>query len=112
AALVGLAVTASVAFYFLAYGPARRDFLGLEDTIEGIRRQLPERAAELERLETIGGRLDDANRERLRFLGETMIPRNQGFSTMLPDLERLAQEAGIARSAVRYELSPQPENGV
>ena len=66
----------------------------------------------LESLQDAESQLDSSRRERLRFLAARTVPRDEGFAAVLPDLEQLAQIAGIRRNQVQYDLDPVPEFGV
>lgn len=111
-AAVAIFCGASILAFLLLYLPMRSDYRRLEASIEQLRRENVDRRAELARLREIESQLDASRRERLRFLAARMIPREEGFAAILPDLERLAQLAGIRRNQVLYNLDSEPQFGV
>jgi Tfp pilus assembly protein PilO len=102
----------SMMFFLILYLPTRLEFGEVGETIIRLERESQEREAELERLEATGGQLDEARTDRLRFLASRLIPRNEGFAAMIPDMERLAQLASISRERVVYTFNEQPEFGL
>ena len=109
---IGVVGVVSVLSFLILYLPVRADSLRLQEAIDRLERENIERTGELERLVSADSQLDDARRERLRFLAARLIPRDQGFAALLPDLERLAELTGIQRNQVLYEPDTVPQFGV
>ena len=110
--LVGIVGVVSVLSLLILYLPVRAENFRLQSDSERFERESIERTETLKRLETAEIELDDARRERLRFLAARLIPRDQGFAALLPDLERLAEMAGIQRNQVLYAADPVPQFGI
>ena len=111
-AVVGIVGVLSVLSLLILYLPIRSEYLALEASITRYREETAQRAAELARLNELEGRLNQSRGTRHEFLALRSIPRSEGFAAILPDLERLAQIAGIERNAVLYDLDPVPEFGI
>ena len=110
--IIGSTGLVSLLFFLILYLPARADYLRLEASIERHRSETGFRAQELERLQDLNDQLETARTDRLRFLAARFIPRQSGFAAMLPDLEELAQMAGIDRSRVQYSVDQNAQFGV
>ena len=106
---VGVVTTLS---FLILYLPSRLEYFKVGETITEIQRESEERQIVLERLEASSVQLTDARNERQRFLAARLIPRDEGFAAMIPDMERLAQLAGIKRGNVSYGLSEEQEFGL
>ena len=102
----------SILSFLILFLPVRADYLDLEVSIERLRQESVDRVLRLESLQEGESQLDSSRRERLRFLAARIVPRDEGFAAVLPDLEQLAQIAGIRRNQVQYDLDPVPEFGV
>ena len=102
----------AVLSFLILYLPIRADSIRLQASIEMLGQESEDRILALAGLQELESQLDDSRRERLRFLAARTVPRDEGFAAILPDLERLAQIAGIRRNQVQYNLEPIPEFGV
>ncbi len=110
--IVAVLGSVSILSFFILYLPVRADYGRLEVSIERMRQESVDRGQRLERLREVESQLDTSRRERLRFLAARTVSREEGFAAVLPDLEQLAQIAGIRRNQVQYDLDPVPEFGV
>ena len=110
--VVAVLVVVSLLAFLILYLPVRADHRRLEVSIERLRQESVDLAQRLEQLQDVEIELDSSRRERLRFLATRTIAREEGFAAVLPDLEQLAQAAGIRRNQVQYDLDPVPEFGV
>ena len=110
--VVAILAAVSVLSFLILYLPVRSDSIRLQASIETLDEESDDRVLDLERLVELESQLDDSRRERLRFLAARVVPRDEGFAAILPDLERLAEIADIRRNQVQYDLDPIPEFGV
>ena len=110
--VIGATGLVSLLFFLILYLPVRAEYLGLEASIERHRSETDLRGQELERLEDLNDQLETSRTERLRFMAGRFIPRQVGFAAMLPDLEELAQMAGIDRNRVQYTVDQSAQFGV
>jgi Tfp pilus assembly protein PilO len=110
--IVAVFLGVSILAFLILYLPLRSELRGLEASIDRFTSERVTRATDLDRLQQIENQLGESRTERLRFLAARIVPREEGFAAILPDLERLAQIAGIRRSQVRYSLDPVPQFGV
>ena len=106
---IGVVTTMS---FLILYLPSRSEYVEVGETITRLQREIEVREFVLQGLEDTGVQLDDARTERMRFLAARLIPRDEGFAAMIPDMERLAQLAGISRDRVSYGFSEEPEFGL
>ncbi len=110
--LVAVSGVVSLMFFLILYLPARSDYLELQASIARLGTESEQRGRDLERLETIGEQLDVARQDQSSFVAARFISREQGFAAIMPDLEALAQIAGIDRNRVQYVIDDQPRFGV
>jgi hypothetical protein len=110
--LVAVAGVVSVMFFLILYLPARSDYLELQSSIERLIAESEQRHRTLERLQDSDEKLDAARQEQLGFVATRFISRAQGFAAIMPDLEELAQIAGIDRNRVQYAIDQEPRFGV
>ena len=110
--VIGATGLVSLLFFLILFLPVRAEHLRLEASIERHRSETDLRGQELERLEGVNDQLETARTDRLRFLAGRFIPRQVGFAAMLPDLEELAQMAGIDRNRVQYSVDQSAQFGV
>ncbi len=112
ASVVAILGAISLLSFLILYLPVRADNRRLEASIERLEQESMDRVQRLERLQDAEIEVESSRRERLRFLAARTVPRQEGFAAVLPDLEQLAEVAGIRRSQVQYDLDPEPEFGV
>jgi Tfp pilus assembly protein PilO len=112
AGVVALIALANLAFYLLVFVPTRNDVDAVTRDIARLEAESIVRAARLERLESVDGQLDEAQSERLGFLSSRVIPRREGFATLILEKERQAQFAGLTPQRVNYQFSEQPQFGL
>lgn len=110
--VVGALGLVSLLFFLILYLPVRAEYLRMEVSIEHYRSETKLRSQELDRLEDLNDQLEMTRIEHLRFLEARFIPRQEGFASMLPDLEELALVAGIDRSRIQYNVDPNARFGV
>jgi hypothetical protein len=102
----------SVMFFLILYLPTRSDYLELQSSIARLRAESDQRGRTLERLESMDEQLVAAGQDQVGFVTDRFISREQGFAAIMPDLEALAQIAGIERNRVQYFIEDQPRFGV
>ena len=110
--IVAILCAISILSFLILYLPVRADYGRLDVSIERMRQESVNRVQRVERLQEIESQLETSRRERLRFLAARTVSREEGFAAVLPDLEKLAQIAGIRRNQVQYDLDPVPAFGV
>ena len=108
---IGIIAVIAALFFLILYLPARVDYSRLNASIRSLESEIVEQSAVLEQLEELDRSVDEVQTESLRFLAARFIPREQGFAAMLPDLDRLAEMAGINRNRVQYVVDG-PQFGV
>lgn len=111
AGAIGIVGVIAVLFFLILHLPARVDFNRLTASIQSLEAEIVSETNMLERLETLVRSVDEAEADSMRFLAARFIPREQGFAAMLPDLDRLAETAGINRNRVQYVIEG-PQFGV
>jgi len=109
--IVAIATGVSILSFLILYLPIRSDYVRLEASIERFEEESVGMEASFEQLQELESQLEASRRERLRFLAARVVPREEGFAALLPDLERLAEIAGIRRNQVLYDPDPVPEFG-
>ena len=111
AGIIGTVGVTAALFFLILHLPARVDFNRLTASIQSLEDEIVSQTDVLEGLEELDRSVNESRTESLRFLAAQFIPREQGFAAMLPDLERLAEMAGISRNRVQY-LIEGPQFGV
>jgi Tfp pilus assembly protein PilO len=112
AAVVLLAAIANAAFYIFVFAPAREGVSTVTADIGRLEAEIVARAAHVERLEDMDGRLDAAQSQRLGFLAERVISRREGFATLILEKERQAQFAGLTPQRTTYLFTEEPLFGL
>ena len=111
ASVVVFAAVANALFYFFVFAPARADVSAVADDISRLEAAVA-RTAQLGRLEDLERQLDAAQSERLGFLSERVIPRQEGFAALILEKERQAQFAGLVPQRTVYQYTEEPQFGL
>jgi len=112
AAVVLCAAVANVLFYLFVFAPARAELSAVAEDIARLEAEAAARTAQVGRFEELERQLDAAQSERLGFLSERVIPRQEGFAALILEKERQAQFAGLIPQRTVYQYTEEPQFGL
>src|SRR5262245_13508894 len=104
ASLLGVIGVINLLFFLILYRPVRSEYSRLQDSIEKTRQEIQFRRQKIQRLEKLSAQLETSEQDRRRLVMTHFIPKNTGWSEILPQLDRMIQSAGVKNS--RKEYSP------
>ena len=102
---LGLLVLANIVAALLAFKPWGGSAEDLARQQVDMQQQLTSMQARLEKTKALVTKAERARNEGDGFLAEYTTVRRSAFSTILTELERVSQEAGIQTRPVSYELT-------
>ena len=103
-AVIGALLLANlVAAYFL-FQPIGGSVEELDQQLAGMRQQVQQRQAALQRMRALASKIDVARKEGDSFLGSHFLQRRTAFSTIVGDLESGAKDAGIRSKGASYTV--------
>ncbi len=105
-----LAVLAAVnvLFFALLLRPAGERAREDRDRLGKMQEDLSERRKAVARLRDIDSRLDTARKQDQDFYHQRFLPRATGFSSLMAEIEKLANSAHVRRAGVGYSLAEVP----
>ena len=112
ASLLGALALINLLFFLILYGPARSEYYRLQDSIRTFRAESASRTRTLERLEKLSAQLETSEQDRNQLVKMHFIPRADGFSKILPELDGLVRGAGLQKTRVDYEIDDAPQYGL
>ncbi len=112
ASLLGALAVINLLFFLILYRPARSEYYRLQSSIEHLRGEVIKRQQTVSRLEMLNSQLDTSEQDRKQLLSRYFIQRNVGFSKILPQLDEMANRAGVRKTRVQYEINETPQYGL
>ena len=107
-ALLVLLAVVNVLVFALALKPVGARTREQRDTLERLQQERQARGAAVARLREIVSRLDAARIDDAAFYQEKFLPRNEGFSIIMEELDKLARVNNVNKGSVAYSLSEVP----
>src|SRR5262249_14879938 len=109
-----LAVIAAInlMFFFIMYQPSRSEYLELKDSIQKTRADIRTRRQKISRLEKLSAQLETSAQDRQRLITMHFIPRDTGWSEILPQLDHMVQRTSVKSSRKDYTISPSSQYGL
>jgi Tfp pilus assembly protein PilO len=104
ASLLGVIGVINLLFFLILYRPVRSEYSRLQDSIEKTRQEIQSRRQKIQRLEKLSAQLETSEQDRRRLVMTHFIPKNTGWSEILPQLNAMVQDAGVKN--LRKEYSP------
>lgn len=95
-------------FFALALRPAGERARGEREGLQRLQTDLHSRRETVGRLRDIESKLGEARRQDVEFYQQKFLPRETGFSTIMEELEKLAQANHVRKGGVSYSLTDVP----
>ena len=112
ASFLGVVAVVNLLFFLILYRPVRSEYFRLQESIERSRLEAQARRQKIDRLEKLNAQLETSAQDRSRLFTEHFIPRNTGWSEILPQLESAVQKAGVKNLRKDYSLDQTPQYGL
>jgi Tfp pilus assembly protein PilO len=112
AILLGVIGAINLLFFFILYWPARSEYYRLQESIAHLRGDVASRRQRVETLERLNTQLSRLEQDRQRLFMTHFIPRDAGWSEILPKLNGMVQEAGVKNSQKGYTIDETPQYGL
>jgi Tfp pilus assembly protein PilO len=110
--LLGIFGIINLLFFFILYQPARSEYYGLQSSIEQFRADIRSRGMRIQTLERLNSQLATLEQDRARLFTMHFIPRQAGWSEILPKLEHMVLEAGVDNTHKDYSIDSTPQYGL
>jgi Tfp pilus assembly protein PilN len=95
AGLVGVVGVINLLFFVILYAPARSEYYRLQESIQHLRGDVDARRQRIQMLERLNMQLSTLEQDRQRLFTRHFIPRDAGWSEILPKLNAMVQEAHV-----------------
>jgi len=112
AILLGVIALVNVLFFLILYRPVRGEHDRLQSSIERLHTQVQNQRQEIARLEKLSAQLEGSEKDRQQLFVTHFIPRQAGFSEILPELDEIAANAGVRKTRVDYAIDDAPRYGL
>ena len=112
ASLLGVIGVINLLFFVILYRPARSEYFQLQDSIVKTRAEVQSRRAKIDRLERLNGQLETSAQDRYRLYTMHFIPRNVGWSEILPQLNAMEQGTGAKNARKDFSIDENPQYGL
>ena len=112
ASLLGVIGVINLLFFVILYRPARSEYFQLQDSIVKTRAEVQSRRERIDRLERLNGQLETSAQDRYRLYTTHFIPRNVGWSEILPQLNAMEQGAGAKNARKDFSIDGNPQYGL
>jgi Tfp pilus assembly protein PilO len=107
-ALLVLLAVVNVLVFALALKPVGARTREQRDTLQRLQEERQARGAAVARLREIVSRLDAARIDDAAFYQEKLLSRNEGFSIIMEELDKLARASNVNKGSVGYSLGDVP----
>jgi hypothetical protein len=112
ASVLGVIGVVNLLFFLILYQPVRSEYFRLQDSIQKTRAEVQSRGQKIDQLEKLNAQLETSAQDRYRLYTKHFIPRNAGWSEILPQLESIVQQAGVKNSRKDYSIDQTPQYGL
>ena len=112
AILLGVIGVINLLFFFILYQPARSEYSRLQQSIQKNRADIQTRRATIDRLERLNAQLETSAQDRKELLTTHFIPKNTGWSEILPQLDGMVKRAGVKNNRKDYTPSTTAQYGL
>ena len=87
ATVLGVIGVVNLLFFLILYGPVRSEYFRLQDSIQRTHTAVQSRHQKIAQLEKLNAQLETSAQDRRELYTMHFIPRNAGWSEILPQLE-------------------------
>ncbi|HYR87242.1 MAG TPA: type 4a pilus biogenesis protein PilO [Terriglobia bacterium] len=112
AGALGVFAVINLLFFLILYAPARSDYYELRDAIGNLQNEVSARQKAVERLEKLNAQLETSEQDRRRLFTKHFLPRDIGYSQILPKLDAMAQDAGVLSTRKGFTIDEAPQYGL
>ena len=112
AGLLGVIAVINVLFFVIMYRPSRSEYFGLQESIQKAGNDIRSRQQRITRLEKLSAQLETSAQDRSRLYTMHFIPKNSGWSEILPQLDAMIRRAGVRNARKDYTLAETPQYGL
>ena len=112
ASLLGVIALINLLFFFILYQPVRSEYFRLQESIQKARADVGTRKLKIERLEKLSGQLETSAQDRQRLYTTHFIPKDTGWSAIVPQLDAIVQKAGVKNTKKNYNTDTAPQYGL
>jgi hypothetical protein len=112
ASVLGVIGVIDLLFFFILYQPARSEYYRLQDSIQRLRTDIETRRQRIELLGRLNAQLSTLEQDRRRLFTMHFIPRDAGWSQILPKLNVMVQEAQVENTTKGYSIDQTPQYGL
>jgi Tfp pilus assembly protein PilO len=112
AVLLGVLGVVNLLFFLILYQPARSEYYGLRESIQRLRTDIQARQQRIELLERLNAQLANLEQDRSRLFMMHFIPRNAGWSEILPKFDGMIQDAQVHNLHLDYSIDTSPQYGL
>ena len=112
ASLLGVLGVVNLLFFLILYQPARSEYYGLRESIERLRNDIQARQQRIELLERLNAQLATLEQDRSRLFTMHFIPRNAGWSEILPKFDSMIHDAEVQNLHLDYSIDTSPQYGL
>ena len=95
ASVLGVIGVVNLLFFLILYQPVRSEYFRLQDSIQKSSPAVPSRGQKIDPPEKLNAQVETSAQVRYRLYTKHFIPRNAGWSEILPQLESIVQQAGV-----------------
>jgi hypothetical protein len=104
--VLGALLLANLVMAAVVFKPWAASAADLDRQVTSLRKQLRDRQAAIERLRALVSKIESARAEGDRFQGDYFVSRRTASSTIVDELQTLAQKAGIKQKEAAYVFEP------
>jgi Tfp pilus assembly protein PilO len=112
AALLGVIGVVNLLFFFILYWPARSEYYRLQESIGHLRGDIQARRQRIDTLERLNAQLSTLEQDRERLFTGHFIPRDAGWSEILPKLNAMVQDTHVGNTQKAYTIDDTPQYGL
>ena len=112
AIVLGVIAVVNLLFFLILYRPVRSEYFQLQDSIAKTRTEVQVRSQKIGKLERLNGQLETSAQDRFRLYTMHFIPRNIGWSEILPQLNAMELRAGAKNSRKDFSIDQRPQYGL
>jgi Tfp pilus assembly protein PilO len=109
---VGVVGVINLLFFVILYAPARSEYYRLQESIQHLRGDVDARRQRIQMLERLNMQLSTLEQDRQRLFTRHFIPRDAGWSEILPKLNAMVQEAHVENTQKGYTIDAAPQYGL
>lgn len=104
--VLGALLLANLVMAAVVFKPWAASAADLDRQVSSLRKQLRDRQAAIEKLRALVSKIESARAEGDRFQGDYFMSRRAASSTIVDELQTLAQKAGIKQKEAAYVFEP------